>query len=238
MKNKNLIIKLLLVLLVLVSSINLISYYLDYKSSKKIYESVYKPETPSIKNREPEENLAKLFNGYYEDVVGYIDIDNTKVHYPIVQSEDNEFYLDHNIEGEKSISGSVFLDFSNKKDFSDDNSVVYGHNMKSGDYFNSLHKFKDQSFYEENKKIKLYTLDDSLEYEIFSVHVSNEDYDYRTTEFSSVEEKIAFIEKLKNKSMIDTDPLDLSRLESAKIITLSTCTGSDILRLAVHAIIY
>ena len=99
-----------------------------------------------------------------DDVVGWVQINNTAVDYPILQDDDNEYYSHHDIEGNKTSSGSIFLDannelLSNPTEELDDLNFIYGHHMANGSMFSSICKYKKQSFADENPFFVIYTMD-------------------------------------------------------------------------------
>ena len=90
---------------------------------------------------------------YNPDIYAWITIPGTAVDYPIVQRpEDNSYYLTHNTDGEESAEGAIFTEDYNSRDFTDPNTVIYGHNMRNGSMFRSLHNYMDRSFFDENRK--------------------------------------------------------------------------------------
>jgi len=86
-----------------------------------------------------------------EDVVAWITVDGTNIDYPVLQGEDNLTYMNKDVYGEFSLAGSIFLDYRNKADFSDNYSLIYGHNMDKHLMFGDLVLFKDKEFFAENK---------------------------------------------------------------------------------------
>lgn len=81
------------------------------------------------------------------DIYAWIEIPDTNVNYPIVQSaDDDSYYLNHTIDGQEGYPGSIYTEKVNAKDFSDFNTVIYGHDMKDGSMFKDLHKFEDADF--------------------------------------------------------------------------------------------
>lgn len=167
------------------------------------------------------------------DIVGWINIPNTLIDYPIVKSLDNEFYLDKSVKKEIAKEGSIFMDYINNSDFSDRNTVLYGHNMAGDTMFGGLRFYRDKSYLDEHPIIKIYTENQVLEYEIFSVYVSKPDYEYRTKIFGDDSEFEAFINRIEEPSIIESD-IDLINID--KVITLSTCAFDFYdARLAVHA---
>ncbi len=106
-----------------------------------------------------------------EDIVAWIEVPGTAIDYPILQSgEDDEedFYLNHNIDGSGGYPGCIYIQKCNSGDFSDLVTVVYGHNMKDGTMFKDLHKFQDLSFYEENTEFTIYTPEATKKYRIIA----------------------------------------------------------------------
>lgn len=98
----------------------------------------------------------------FEDVpnaIAWLEIPNTSINYPIMQGKDNLEYLNKDCFGKYSLSGSIFLDFKNNKDFSDDYNLIYGHHMSGGRMFGELDNFLDTSFLEEHKVGYLLTRD-------------------------------------------------------------------------------
>lgn len=150
----------------------------------------------------------------------WINVANTNIDYPVVKGNDNNYYLNKDFNNNDSSSGSIFMDFRN--DFNNDkNIIVYGHNMKNKTMFNNLGKFKDESFWNENNKIKVYNGSDELTYEVFSVYVVESGEDYLKVDFSDDTEYSEFLNDIKSKSLYESEVI-LS--PSDKIITLSTCS--------------
>ena len=105
------------------------------------------------------------------EVKGWIWIYDTVVNYPLVQSgRNNDAYLHKTYDGTSNSSGSIFMDYRNTGDFSDDNTVIYGHNYYSGGMFTNLHYFEDETFFKENEYFYIYTPDRKLTYSIVSAY--------------------------------------------------------------------
>lgn len=90
------------------------------------------------------------------DVLGWISIYGTGIDYPLVQGKDNDEYLNRDIDGSFRLSGSIFLDSTNARDFSDFNTIIYGHHMVKDRMFGDLDKFTDQSFFDSHRYGSLY----------------------------------------------------------------------------------
>lgn len=167
------------------------------------------------------------------DIYGWITIEGTEINYPLVQGEDNDYYLDHAYTGDFLPVGSIFVDYrcdeSITKNF---NTVIYGHNITSGAMFHDVTKFFRDSYFNDTK-IYIYTMDGVFVYEPFSVYETRYDYNYFRTGFRSADDFISFAEEMRDNSQ---KKKDVSFTENDRIITLSTCTnGAYYARYALHA---
>lgn len=156
------------------------------------------------------------------DVVGWICIPDTKINYPITQGQDNEYYLSHAWNNKSNFVGAIFLETMNCADFTDFNTILYGHNMKNGSMFAGLHDYKDPAYWAQHPYVYLVTAEGILRYEIFSSY--NADVDSKTYGLSFRQDttREAFIQMALENSDIDTG---LEPAITDRILTLSTCTG-------------
>lgn len=222
-------------------------YYKNYKNNKHI-ESVMKEvnvdknegnkiniETFADKEKKFMEILKK-FQKENQDVIGFIEIPETNIAYPILQAKDNNYYLRQSLDLKYDIAGSIFMDYMNDSKFNDANSVIYGHYVQGMEtMFSALKKFRDQDFATKNRKIYITTNEGLREYEIFSVFTTPSGYDYRTLDFEDMGQKLAYFEKLRNKSEVSLENREFKKDDT--IITLSTCQYDyEDERLAVHAL--
>jgi sortase B len=165
------------------------------------------------------------------DYVCWIKIDGTEVDYPVVRGIDNESYLHTSFYGEENIAGAVFMDYRNTGDFAAlrigeaiPHIIIYGHNLQQGGMFGELHRLLNNQFLEENNLITLIVNDRALEFEIFSVRLTD------------IEDPAYFL----NFSTAHAFPRFANRIDApiaaTQIITLSTCVvgGSDDDRLIVQ----
>lgn len=203
--------------------------YVSYKKADDIYSELQEIKDDLIdnnsesKNEESEENKKKILDLSYinEDYCGWITIENTNIDYPILQGENNEYYLHKDINNEYLSSGSIFLDYRNNC-FSDKNTIIYGHNMKNSTMFSQLEYFKEKDFFEKNKYIEIILPEcETLRYEIFSVYTTNTSDNYLKTSFDSEEDYKEFLESICDKSLF---PSSIEVSVRDKIITLSTCS--------------
>lgn len=121
----------------------------------------------------PDKNLDfnSLRKNTNKDIYAWIYIPGTKVDYPIVQHPtDNKYYLDYNLDGTKGYPGCIYTENYNKKDFTDRHTVIYGHNMKNGSMFATLHRYEDREFFDKNRYIYVFTENDVFVYKIFAAH--------------------------------------------------------------------
>jgi len=227
----------------------LTSTYLGYKQAEDEYRQVEKQFVTENEmeqhtelgmdtdtNQQPTEKPID-FAGLKEinpDIIGWIKINAIDISYPVMQSQDNEYYLHHTFEGDKHFAGSIYADFRNKADFSDANTIIYGHNMKNGSMFGKLKKFRSQKSYDREPYLFLYTPDKIYQYEIFSCREVELNSSAYQLQFESEKEFAAYIKGANSKSLIKTEG-GINDI-SDNIITLSTCTSNDEARLIVQGI--
>lgn len=185
------------------------------------------------------ENLLKQ----NKDIRAWITIKGTNINNPVYQTNNNDFYLDHDMNKKSSRYGALFIDKDANigKRNNSQNVVIYGHHMKDGTMFGQLKKYTDISFYKKNPIIDFKTLYLDGKYKIFSVFITNalkehdngEVFNYLKPEFASQDEFLKFIDDTKKRSIINTG---VEVVAEDEIITLSTCTYEfDDARLVVMA---
>ena len=171
-----------------------------------------------------------------KDTVAYIDYKQFEVSYVVVQSKDNDYYLEHNFNGKWNEAGWIYADYNNKLDGTDKNIILYGHSMKNGSMFGSLHNILKNEEYkkEENQIIKFVTPDGTYSYKIFSIYTMEaEDY-YITTDFKTDKEFKDYLTEMKNRSIYN---YNVKVDEKDSILTLSTCQGyTGNKRFVMHAV--
>ena len=121
-----------------------------------------------------------------------------------------------------------FSENVNKKDFSDPNTVLYGHNMKNGSMFQNLHLFEDPEFFEENQMVYIYTPDHVYSYQIFAAYKYDDRNILKSFDFSDKKVFAEYIKECLNpRSMAANVREEVEVTEDDKILTLSTCVGGD-----------
>ncbi len=168
-----------------------------------------------------------------EEVIGWIRIGALELSYPIAQAADNDYYLHRTFERQDNFAGCIFLNTSNSKYFTDQNSIVYGHNMKNGSMFGSLKNFKNQELYDSNPYFWIFTPTLIFQYRIFSVRevALNSECDVYETRYTT-EDFQTFLDKAQSENWVDTHGLEISTED--RVATLSTCTTSDTSRFIVQ----
>lgn len=167
-----------------------------------------------------------------EDIIGWLEIKDTNINYPILQGTDNEFYLTHNYKKEKVTGGSLFLDKDYDFGVPSSNLLIYGHRNKKGIMFEDLLKYKDEQFYKEHSRIRFTTTEDDFGYEIISVFYSKVYYQdekdvFRYYYFINAETEADYnnyVAESKKVSLYDTGK---TATYGEQLLTLSTCEYSQ-----------
>lgn len=229
------------------AAFNLYHIYTEYKKGTDEYNSISEmavterdPDQVEEMNQPDEQPVAPVsvdfdsLRSINEDVIGWIYMEALpEISYPVVQGEDNNFYLHQTYEKNYNFAGTIFIDYENKRDFSDCNTLVYGHNMKNGSMFGHLKKFaEDQETYNKSKYFWILTPDKNYRYEIISAYTTEVNSDTYTLFKGPGDEFQSYLETIKGYSEIQTDPGELTIKD--KIVTLSTCTGNESTRFVVQ----
>ena len=163
------------------------------------------------------------------DIYAWITVPGTVIDYPILQhASDNTYYLMHNIDGSYGYPGCVYTENMNSKDFTDNNTVIYGHNMKNGSMFAQLHKFEDPDFFNENREVLIYLPDEVLHYTIFAAHIYDDRHLLYSFDFTDPEVYQKYLDSIfSTRDMSANIDKDVTVTTDDKIITLVTCIGSQ-----------
>jgi len=209
----------------------------EYRGLEQYVEVVEEPESTSqveegeqAEQQETKESVIpvsleidfdklKEING---DLVGWLYYEPLDISYPIVRGDDNDYYTHYTFENEKNSSGAIFMDFLNKPNMDNYNTIIYGHNMRNGTMFGSLKKLlNDDSIIEEDPYFYIFTEDKAFMYEIASVYITTSDSDtYNLIE--TQEDQQDYINYILE---VSTWLWDKEITSSDKIVTLSTCHG-------------
>ena len=199
-------------------------------------------ETEEVQNAFdiPEKNLdwASLY-AENKDIYAWIYIPGTQVDYPVLQStSDDTYYLNHNIDGSYGKPGCIYTEKINSKDFTNYNTVLYGHNMKNGEMFGCLHDYEDKTFFDENPYVYVYTEEKTYVYEIFAAYTATNAHILNTNDFSTQEGFADYLDNVVyNKALTGNFRNDTRVTSDNRIITLSTCTSNSSRRWLVQAVL-
>ena len=176
---------------------------------------------------------VKALKEQYSDIVAWIEIEGTNINYPVMQGTDNDFYVNHDYKGEKSIRGSIFLDKGYDWSIPSNNLLLYGHNnSKDGTMFADLLKYKNEDFYKEHSTIKFTTPEKDEEYEIISVFLSRIYYKsetdvYRWYYFVDAENEEKYNEYIKYIKESSLYNIEETAEYGEQLLTLVTCEYSN-----------
>ena len=174
----------------------------------------------------PEKNLDwEELRQENQDIYAWIYIPGTNVDYPVVQHpSDDTYYLDHNLDGSKGYPGCIYTQSMNRKDFTDFNTVIYGHHMKTGSMLKTIHAFEEEDFFLENQYLYIYTDKGPLVYHIYAAYETDNAHILNTNDFTSEEGINAYLKKAylgKNVNGYYRDGVEITA--ENRIVTLSTC---------------
>ena len=168
------------------------------------------------------------------DTVAWIKVNNTNIDFPVVKSNDNEFYLKHNFNKEYNSAGWIFADFRNRFDNTDKNIIIYGHNRRNGSMFSSLKNVTEESWYtnQNNLIIPFYTVKGSYNYQVFSIYtILAQDFD-NSVSFPTEQDFQNYIDKVSSKSIHD---FGVEVTPNDSLLTIYTCGNNTKYRIIVHA---
>lgn len=255
-KNKKIIIKSIYIALIILNIcliLYVIKYYHDINNSRKesnlldnisIAENIVSKERNNSNTEISDETefgvetiqiktdrMLKLEELQKEnsDIIGWIEIENTNINYPVLQGSDNSFYMRHNYKKDYSINGSIFLD----KDYSwnppSSNLLIYGHNNKNNTMFQDLLKYSNVEFYNQHPIIRFTTNNEDVNYEIIAVFQSKVYYKSDVNVFryyyfinsENEEQYNSYVKNAKNSSLYETGK---TAIYGEQLMTLSTCS--------------
>ena len=235
---KNILIKLCFIIsliTLIVSSFYIANYILEARLQKAVIsnsqEIWYNNDSRDVEHSKAPSRVELMLKEN-PDFKGWIKLSNTQIDNPIFQSEDNQFYLNHNQKKEKSIYGALFFDCNNKitEEETDKNLVIFGHEMKNGSMFGELKKLRSLDFYKQNPTIEFSTLYKESVYKIYAVFVLNASakddggrvYNIYRQNFGNKADFDNWTAEAYSRSLILTD-VDVEMGDD--IITLVTCSS-------------
>ena len=219
--------------------------YDDLASLVELPEQTEAPEDDTTETEPAEEDPSVVlpvvdFEALREtgpDIIGWLSLPDTVINYPVTQADDNEYYLHHLYDGTYNKVGCLFADYENKADFSDRNTIIYGHNMRDGSMFAALNEYDEQSYFDTHKQMYLVTPEGSYLCEIFAAFVakpseSGSDTSPWRLSWKDDGSYTTWLTAMAERSVVETD---VTVTSSDKVLTLSTCTPGGASRFIVMA---
>lgn len=195
-------------------------------SVMKVLENGLRRKLPRLKNPIDFEGLGEI----NKDVIGWLKVDAIDASYPIAQGPDNDFYLHRTFEKLDNFAGCIFLDAETSPDFTDQNCVVYGHNMKNGSMFGRLKEYKDPAVYQQYPYFWIYTENFIYQYRVFSIMETNSSNNLYKIRHYTEEDFADMIASVKKASLVDTG---VETGTQDRLVTLSTCMANSTVRFIV-----
>ena len=160
------------------------------------------------------------------DIIGWLSLPDTVLNYPVTQTDNNEYYLNHLYDGTYNKVGCLFADYENRADFSDRNTIIYGHNMRDGSMFALLNRYDEQSYFDAHRQMYLVTPKGGYVMEIFAAFAAKPEESGSETSPWQLSWKddgayTTWLTAMKERSAVESD---VTVTCSDKVLTLSTCT--------------
>ncbi len=169
------------------------------------------------------------------EVAAWLTLPDTAIDYPVAQGQDNEYYLTHLYDGTENKAGCLFLDYGNATDFSDRNTVIYGHNMRDGSMFAALLQYAGQDYYNAHPNMLLVTPEGGFLVELFTAFEASPDEAGGAASpwamgWAGEQDYAAWLADMRGRSLFESG---VSVSPGDRVLTLSTCTGSGSSRFVV-----
>lgn len=172
------------------------------------------------------------------DIIGWIQVEGTPIDYPILYDTTfNNYYLNRNYKGSYVGGGSIFMLGENTSDFTDFNTVVYGHNMLDGSMFAKLHQFRKKDFFDSHSQILIYTPDRKLTYQVFAAYRRDNLNIIANNDFTTEELRQQYIASIYEHTAVANFKETYEVTASDRILTLSTCIGNPAYRYVVQGVL-
>ena len=162
-----------------------------------------------------------------QKLIGWVKIDDTIIDYPVMQTVNNEYYLNHNFNQEEDRNGCIFMDYQCDVVKGCDNMILYGHHMKSGKMFGTLNKYSEEAYYEEHPIIQFDTIYEKGKYQVMYVFrskvYSEEDVTFKYYQFINATSEMEFNSYLNEMAELSLYDTGITASYGDKLLTLSTC---------------
>lgn len=224
-----------------------IYYYQNYRNDndmQHLAEIKEQNKTPGLAhqtdedlNEKPEENAEneppevlsdyKTLLNMNKDLIGWLKIADINIDYPVMQTNDNTYYLEHNFDNKYDKNGCLFLDYQCDVINRNTNLIIYGHNMQSGKMFGNLDKYSSEEYYKEHPKFEFDTIYEKGAYEIvyvFRSKIYNEDaVVFKYYQFLDVQSEVEFNSNMAEMAKLSLYDTGITPEYGDELLTLSTC---------------
>lgn len=241
-QSRNMLIVILVIsILVLLAALGVLGsrLYFELKSqqTEEMIQDIAEPAEPVVTEEEEEEEIIlpdnpidfEALKAVNDEIYAWIRIDDTMIDYPVLQSrEDDDYYLSHDADRNYSPDGSIYSQLYNSTDFSDPVTVLYGHNLRSGRMFQNLHKFENQSFFDEIERFHVYLPGHDLTYRIFAIINYDDTHLMKKFDFSDEAVFMDFVDSIFNYYRYSghvRDEVEINK--DNRILILSTCVAGE-----------
>jgi len=177
------------------------------------------PDSSCAPEVEVNAKIADL-QAQYPAAVGWLSVPGTKIDYPFAQTTDNAYYLERGLDGGELTSGTIFMDHRNQPDFSDFNTLLYGHHMKNGSMFGTLKYFGTQSFFDTHETGTISLLDTTYEIDFFAYLVLKADDAWIYNPARAGSDPSGFLAYVKGAARYYRD---IGVTADGRVVTLSSC---------------
>lgn len=163
-----------------------------------------------------------------QEVYAWIEVPGTNINYPILQHEgDQSYYLTRDMYGEEMIAGSIYTEVYNSRDFTDPNTIIYGHNMKNGSMFHNVRYFAEKEYFDEHRELYIYMPEKILKYEIIACYEYDDRHLLAAFNFHDEAVYAQYLEEIMNpRSMYAMVREDFELTTEDRLVTLSTCIAN------------
>lgn len=207
----------------------------DIEKSAKVDNSIQKEFSPKKSITADSQTVNEVENLNWDDlvddypnIIAWINIPGTKIDYPVLKGNDNQYYLNHDYNGKQDFLGSIFMDYRQSSDFSEANTILYGHNVyidSPTPKFGELNNYYNTDYFNSHKIVYLFTPQKVYVGEVFAVHADSADSKSNNINIETKDELIDYVDFMKSQSAVKSS---ISSESIDKVITLWSCTMKSI----------
>lgn len=226
------IIIIILLIVIIYSAMQLVAIFSEYHASDSEYNDLsnkYVQEESSVSESDDESDTDLVIDfaalsDINSDVIAWLHFPKIDISYPVVQTDDNDYYISHSFNKEENKAGAIFMDYRNYSSFNDKNTFLYGHNMKNDTMFGLILNYVEEDYYKENPYFWIYTPEAKYKYEIFTSFEETSTGPAYQLNFDNDEEFGEYLNKVSRRKYYETS---VNASPSDHVLVLSTCAGED-----------